>query len=169
MITLDYLKSIIYYDEVTGLATWKLNVSKRQKAGCEIGYLEVQGYRCVRINGVLYRTHRLAWFYIHGCWPDNIDHINGIRDDNRISNLRSVTDQENQKNQKIRDDNTSGFIGVSWSQERNKWVSYINHNKKRIPLGRFDKKYEAIKARVKANKKYGYHENHGKIINTYDS
>jgi hypothetical protein len=169
MIKLSYLKSILHYDEINGFVKWIVNLTKKQKIGFEVGYMEVQGYRCVRIGGTLYRVHRLAWFYTYGEWPDNIDHINGIRDDNRIINLRSVTDKENQKNQKIRDDNTSGFVGVSWCKERNKWASYINHNQKRIPLGRFSDKADAIKARMRANKKYGYHENHGKIISTYSS
>ena len=84
----------------------------------------------------------------------NGDHINRNEFDNRKSNLRHCTQQENSYNKSKRTDNTSGIIGVSWNKNRQKWVSYINAGGKRIPLGYFIDKEEAIKSRLIAEQKY---------------
>lgn len=97
-----------------------------------------------------------------GEWPNEIDHINHVRDDNRWINLRDGTRSDNQKNASMRTDNKSGFLGVSWSNEVNKWRAQAMVNHKVKSLGYFDDKFEAICARASANNKYGYHENHGR-------
>jgi hypothetical protein len=98
-----------------------------------------------------------------GCWPENdIDHINGDRSDNRIENMRAVTRQENLKNTKRRCDNASGVIGVYQRKDTGRWCSYVNSNGKRINLGCFNNKTDAIAVRKAAETEHGFHSNHGR-------
>ena len=94
--------------------------------------------------------------------PKFIDHINGKRSDNRIENLRAVTKPENFRNMCLRSDNKSGCPGVTFHKASNLWHARITVDKKIISLGYFKKHEEAIEARLKANKCYGFHENHGR-------
>lgn len=108
-------------------------------------------------------SHRLAWLYTYGHWPiDQIDHINGIRDDNRICNLREVNNQQNQMNAKKRFDNTSGKTGVCYFSRDNNWRSTIVFKGKSHHLGYFETKEEAILAREEAEVRFGFSERHGK-------
>ena len=118
------------------------------------------GYRQTVIYGVKYRAGRLAWFMMNNKWPENIDHINGNKADDRFCNLRDVSIRENGLNQKRSSRNKSGVSGVL--KVGRKWVSGISHNGERITLGRYDLFEDAVKARKEAEKKYGYHENHGR-------
>jgi len=100
---------------------------------------------------------------VHDEWPqDEIDHINGIRTDNRLVNLRSVTHRENQKNIKRSTCNTSGRVGVRWEGHRSKWRSAIKVDGREKHLGSFDSFAEASAARKAAEIKYGFHKNHGR-------
>jgi len=92
-----------------------------------------------------------------------IDHINGIKDDNRINNLRDVTRSQNHQNRKLAKHNTSGVIGVYWRSDTNKWAAQINSNNKRLVLGCYTNKQDAINARRLAEKNLGFHSNHGRI------
>jgi len=97
-----------------------------------------------------------------GKWPKKYtDHINHIRDDNRLLNLREATDGENQKNSSQRKDNTSGITGVGIHKQSGKWQARIKLDSKLKHLGLFDDKFEAICSRKSASNKYGFHENHG--------
>ena len=117
----------------------------------------------------LYKAHRLAWLYEHGEWPiGDIDHINHTRGDNMIYNLRTVSRHTNLKNISLRDRNTSGFNGVCWNSKAKRWQSSITINQKTIYLGIFKDKYEAIFARIHANRLYKFHSNHGKYIISID-
>lgn len=99
------------------------------------------GYRVIRIDDALYLAHRLAWFYVTGNWPANqIDHINGVRDDNRFSNLREATNLQNAHNRKY-NRNKSGFQGVR--KENSKWLAEIKINYKAVRLGLFNTPEEA--------------------------
>lgn len=110
-----------------------------------------------------HKAHRVAWALYYGGWPTgHIDHINGVRNDNRIINLRSVSMQENSKNMKIPSRNTSGVIGVYYNKECGKWVAQINIDKKMVWLGFFETKLAAINARKESETKNGYHKNHGR-------
>lgn len=158
-ITHKELKSIISYDPATGIFKWLRK--KWGHKGQEAGYLNIGGYRVIMINNKNYSGARLAWFYIYGKWPkDQIDHINHIRNDNRLINLREVTNQENQMNRSYTG-NSSGFRGVYWDKERRKWAPKIKVNQKMIHLGRFDNLEEAISIRLMAESEYGFHLNHG--------
>ncbi len=131
----------------------------------ESGWITDNGYRIIGFKGTKYRAHRLAWLIIYGEFPENdIDHINGNRDDNRISNLRSVTRSENLKNQKIRSDNSSGVIGVSWGRSNSKWHVRIKSDVKYLYLGSFFDFFEACCVRKSAEVFYGFHVNHGRAV-----
>ena len=121
------------------------------------------GYRHGRIFGRAYRAHRVIWLLATKEWPaDEIDHINGVKDDNRMTNLRQVTGAENRKNTRLSKANTSGIIGVSWLNSRRKWAAQIHINGRSTNLGHFLEKSDAIAARKAAEIKYGYHPNHGR-------
>lgn len=156
------LKKVLSYDAETGNFTWKIvkqGMQKNMKAGAQ----KSNGYIKICINKIQYHAHRLAWLYMTGEWPKKeLDHINGVRSDNKWKNLREVTRTENNMNQKISSANTSGYIGVHWAKREQKWNAYIKKNRKRKHLGYFDNYEEAVAARKKAEKEYGFHANHGR-------
>lgn len=119
------------------------------------------GYRVGAIFRRKYYAHRVAWAVFHGEHPDKIDHINGRRDDNRIANLRSVTDTENARNCRVSKNNASGVNGVSWSRAVNKWVATITIDRRAYYLGAFATIPEATEARRRAERGV-FHENHGR-------
>lgn len=131
---------------------------RRGRKGQEAGALSGRGYRNIRIEGKYYLAHRLIWKLLYGEDPEEIDHINGNRSDNRITNLRSVCHYENMRNRKRGSDNTSGVMGVSWHKVNSKWRARIGEEL----LGDFDKFEDAVAARKQAEKELGYHPNHGR-------
>jgi hypothetical protein len=121
------------------------------------------GYRSGKVCDITTTAHRVAWAIYFGTWPDGeIDHINGIRADNRISNLRDVAGGENRLNMKRNRRNTSGTSGVSWFPRTRKWHAKIKYRNKQIHLGYFSDLADAVSARKAAEKKYGFHPNHGR-------
>jgi hypothetical protein len=154
LITHRELLSILDYNAETGVFTWLVAKSRRLHIGDVAGTINNREYRMININLRLYCSHRLAWFYVYKEWPKNqIDHINGIKDDNRISNLRLATNAENNRNKKITKSNTSGYKGVHWNKRKNKWDARIGLNKKRIRIGRFDCPKKAHEAYCEAAEK----------------
>lgn len=138
-LTLDRLKKVLSYDRTTGVFYWRVSTSNRVKAGRMAGRDNGVGYLRLMLDRRLYYTHRLAWMYVHGTMPEvEIDHINGNRSDNRISNLRLAQHRENGQNQALRKTNTSGKHGVSWSKPHNKWAAYIMKDGRKRHLGLFD-------------------------------
>jgi hypothetical protein len=156
------------YDPDTGLFVWKpraqnQSFNTRFAGRPAITVSDSKGY----LKGGLYYTniwaHRVAFFMVHGVEiPHDIDHINGIRTDNRIANLRTVSISENRKNAALRSDNTSGIVGVSWMKTKQRWRARFWDRGTEIHLGLFDCKQEAERALRKARAGYGYHENHGR-------
>ena len=110
----EYLCEIFHYDEHTGRLTWRKPTSPRAKVGDEVGYTSQRGYRVTKVMNGRYRVHRLIYKMMTGEEPDEVDHINNIKDDNRWLNLRSVTRQENQLNRI--DSKRNG--GVKWHNHR---------------------------------------------------
>ena len=168
--TKQEINKLLDFNPSTGVFKWKNTPCKRWKKrnGTVAGYVNKRGYRIIGINGKLYRSHRIAW-YIHNNYKDyegEIDHINRNTDDNRVENLRRVNTQENAKNRKLVSNSTSGVLGVYWHKRQKKWNAGIKINGKQIYLGSFSEKKEAEKARLKANKKYNFHPNHGKKTET---
>lgn len=132
------LLRVLKYDAATGRFTWRASMGPRGKAGCRAGSKTSCGYIAIRIHWNAYLAHRLAWFYSTGKWADGeIDHINGVRDDNRISNLREATRSQNRRNHAIHSNNTSGFPGVCFHGRIRKWQAYIGYNKRVHHLGYF--------------------------------
>ena len=120
------------------------------------------GYRHGDIFGRKYYAHRVIWAMYYGEWPQyQIDHINHVRLDNRVVNLRAVSRQDNMRNSSISQANTSGFTGVHWNKALKKWSAAINTNGNDVHLGLFHNLSDAIDARSAANIKYGFHKNHG--------
>jgi hypothetical protein len=141
VLTKELLKEHIDYNPNTGVFTWikKTNKKSRVNIGSEAGTITVHGYLSIYI-GHHYRANRLAWFYVYGLWPSKgmvIDHINGIKTDNRICNLREATPQQNTFNQVKHSNNTSGYKGVYWSNVNKKWYAQGRINGKNKFLGNF--------------------------------
>lgn len=165
MITLERLKELLEYNSETGEFVWIVNKSCA-KSGSVAGYqYEVypgKFYTRIKIDGISYNSHRLAYLYMTGELPDNeIDHIDGDGINNAWINLRLVTPSLNQRNRRLSKNNKSGFCGVIKPRNRKKWVAYIKLRGKRIELGSFENKEDAIAARLKANNENGFHPNHG--------
>jgi len=160
MITQEQLKKFLHYNPDTGVFT-RLVCVNQFKVGEPAGDVDGGGYLRTSIKGIRYKCHRLAWFYVYGYWPSKIDHINHIKTDNRIINLREVSHQENMKNASLQK-NSIGFNGVDKHKASGKWRARIALDGKEIHLGLFDDLNKAIKCRKEANIKYGYHENHGR-------
>jgi len=125
-------------------------------------------YRKVRVDGKLQRLHRVLWADANGPIPAGmqIDHINGDTLDNRLENLRLVTHKDNARNAKRRSDNKSGVTGVHWKKKNQKWTAQIKDNGKQVYLGLHDDWFEAVCARKSAEKRLGYHVNHGRVMDT---
>jgi len=150
-LTQTELKRLVTYDPLTG----QFMRIAGKRAGTFTGTVVTNGYVHVYINGQIYKGHRLAWLYTHGNWPKNqIDHINNIRSDNRIDNLRDVTCAINHQNRRRRTNSKSGFLGVTWHKRERKWQAYIEINAKAKHLGLFKCLGQAFRARVTAEKLY---------------
>lgn len=137
-LTQSRLKELLHYDPDTGVFTRRVQTSSRAMIGDVAGSLLPDGYRRIMIDGGKHRAHRLAWLYMTGEWPTNqLDHMNGVRDDNRIANLREATNAENKQNREISKNNRSGFMGVSWHKHTRKWVAHIQIAGSKKHLGLF--------------------------------
>lgn len=123
------LKELLHYDPETGVFTWH--------NGKTAGGLSGHGYLKIQVRGRQYYLHRLAFLWVTGVWPaQEVDHINGVRDDNRWVNLREVGQLENQHNRAFAQRNNScGFLGVSWNKKYLAWQSKIMVAGKRVWLG----------------------------------
>lgn len=145
------LKQVLDYNAETGIFVWKINTA-RGRIGAHAGVCSTTGYRYMSIDAQRYLAHRLAWFYVHGSWPEHqIDHVNGKRDDNRIVNLREATPFQQAQNGS-RPIGATGYRGVR--RKGNRYFAQIMARNRRIPLGYFDTAEEAHAAYVEAAKKY---------------
>jgi len=163
MITQEKVKELFYYNPNMGQLIRKVRTANRTKVGDVAGSRSNSGYIQTCVDNKIYYNHRLIWLYVNGEFPpDEIDHINGDRADNRLVNLREVTCLENCRNTKIYSNNKSGVLGVYWYGQRNKWRAVIQGDKKQIHLGYFQDLEDAKAARAEADIKYGFHPNHGR-------
>lgn len=158
------LKELLDYDHDTGALRWKIRKSSTVQAGDVAGKIR-KGYVVISIDCREYLGHRLAWLYVYGKWPSgDLDHINHVRDDNRIENLRIADHAMNSKNNKMHVNNTSGVMGVRWREKQQRWNVNITSCGKQMFLGSFVDFFEACCARKSAENKHGYHPNHGKPL-----
>lgn len=171
-VTPALLRELLTYDPETGKLFWRArNLShfdnpsrgrswNTRHANKEAFTVGEQGYRRGMVFRRMYLAHIAAWAIIHSEWPDGqVDHINGVRDDNRLANLRVVSRSDNCRNAKRRSTNTSGVNGVAKQGKR--WRAYIVEH-----LGLFDTIEEAAAARKEAEQRLGYHPNHGRVGNS---
>lgn len=146
MITQQQLREHLHYNPDTGAFTRLVKTSNRSVVGSVSGGYGANGYYRVSVLGRRYFAHRLAWFYMTGEWPKEIDHINCVRDDNRFCNIRDASRRENCVNTRVKASNTSGFKNVSFSRQKGKWMSRARIDGKRINLGLFETPEEAYEA-----------------------
>lgn len=162
--TEQHIRDFFEYDPITGIITARVSFGPH-KANSRVGGRKRNGYRVVGAFWKVYPEHHLAWFLYHGRWPtEAIDHINGVRDDNRIENLREVTHAENCKNRRRMKNNSSGVQGVYYSERHKMWKANIQANGHAVFLGYYRTIDEATIARKAAERALGYHKNHGSTI-----
>jgi hypothetical protein len=154
------LRELLSYDPETGLWEWIVPRPGSRKSR-EAGTLnKVDGYRRIMIDGRLYLAHVLAWFWMTGEWPeDEVDHRDTDRANTRWENLRDATHAQNQWNANKRQDNTSGFKGVSYHRPSGKWWARLGVNGKRHSLGLHDTREAAHAAVVRAGEEF-----HGEFL-----
>lgn len=152
-ITSEQLREVLRYEPDTGRFFWLKKLGPRAMPGNEAGSLNQTGYVKIKVFGVQYVRSRLAWLYVYGEWPDQfIDHVNRDRTDDRICNLRTATQGQNNRNTKIRSDNTSGIKGVC--HYHGKFMARINFRGRSIYLGLHDSIDNAKNAVKKASIQY---------------
>jgi len=150
---LKYKDGNLYRTQVT---------SKRTNPNKPAGGINKQGYFCIQLGKKMYLNHRLIFLMHYGYLPEFIDHIDGNRLNNNIENLRASTRAENNRNAKLRKDNTSGVKGVNWHSQANKWQVMLMVNKKHKNYGLFDSLDDAKKqAEQVRNEKHLSFANHG--------
>ena len=150
-LTQEYLHSLFYYKDgnlYSKINRYKTTIRKNDLIKC---YLK-SGYLRTCINYKSYRIHRLIFMMHHGYLPKQIDHINGIKDDNRIENLRAATQSQNLFNRTLTKSNTSGVKNVTF--EQNKYRVRLRINKKLINIGTFDNLELAELVAIEARDKY---------------
>lgn len=150
---------LLDYDPDTGEFRWRVTRSNVVKAGRRAGAKKQNGYHVIMIDNIGYKSHRLAWLSYYGVWPEHfIDHINMIKDDNRIANLREATMAQNKENSlEPHKDNVSGLLGAHWRERRKKFSASICHGGKQKHLGYYATAEEAHAAYVKAKRKLHSH------------
>jgi len=147
------LMRLLDYDPATGVFTNRTKRANCTQVGAVAGAINSKGYRVIKIGQKAYKAHRLALFYMTGSWPpDQVDHINGVKDDNRYCNLRPADQYLNQQNKHGPvAGSASGLLGAhrgGWKGRR--WVSEIRRNNVREYLGIFDTPEEAHRAYMRA-------------------
>lgn len=178
--TPEELRKFLRYEPDTGKLFWRKRTPDmfvRGKMGQEVSCKRwntrfsgkqalvqdsTTGYFCGVILDRNFKAHRVAFAIANDFWPEEVDHINGNRKDNRKENLRSVSKSENMKNVKTRSDNKSGRVGICWVTGRSKWRAEICSEGRRINIGYFENLEDAVGARQKHEKKLNFHPNHGR-------
>lgn len=147
------LYQLLDYDPQTGFFTWKVDRTPSVLAGMRAGTLQANGYIHIKIDEKVYKGHRLAWFYVHGRWPEPfLDHKNQVKSDNWLSNLREATRAQNNMNRRVQANSRSGVAGVGWNRASKKWCARVTVNGDRRNIGFFERLEDAIDARAAAVK-----------------
>lgn len=175
-----YVRDRLVYNAETGKLFWRRHGKSVQWdarwAGKEaFTTIGKNGYACGRLDWKAYYAHRVIWALHHGEWPGcQVDRINGVRHDNRISNLREVTQSQNNKNASLPSHNTSGHVGVAWCQRMAAWEAHIGlrvpeyltqsgrlRTSRKMHLGYFTDLSDAVTARKEASQLHGFSDRHG--------
>jgi hypothetical protein len=149
------LRELLDYDPATGVFTRRVRTSHRIKCGDVAGTLRPDGYLKISLLNSGFLAHRLAWLYMTGKWPEHqIDHINGVRHDNRLANLRDVTPTHNQQNQRVAHvrNKSCGMLGVTLTKG-NKWQAQISAEGRHKHIGTYATPQEASEAYLTAKRK----------------
>lgn len=167
MLSYEEVAKLFTYDRETGVLYWRIrdrNTIRHKYVAGSINGGKKGGYLRVRIKGKTYQGHRIIMMLCFGHIPENaeIDHINHVRDDNRLVNLRFVTREENLKNRSVSSNSTTGITGVYFNKSQNKFIAQIKVNNLWHYLGCYTTLEEAAAARAEANLKFNFHANHGK-------
>jgi hypothetical protein len=150
-LTQERLKEVLHYDPWIGVFIRKsLSPYASQNVGDVAGGINTLNYVEISIDNIKYLAHRLAWLYVYGRWPGEIDHIDRDTTNNRLNNLLEVNRSMQCFNKGLQCNNVSGHRGVHWDRSRRKWMAYINWQGRRRNLGRFDVSEEAVAARQAA-------------------
>lgn len=163
-ITPEVCRELFRYDEETGRLFWKdvrYRGFRADNRGKEAFPISDTGYRRGKVHGMMFQAHRIIFAIAYGRWPTGeVDHINGDRLDNRLSNLREVTPSENKRNMRKRHNANGPIAGV---RERfGRWIAYSSSGETNIHIGAFSTKEEAIAARLQFNRENGFTERHGR-------
>lgn len=155
VLTADRLKQLLHYDPETGVWTWLKARGRNAPAGARAGRVQETGYRHIKIDGKIYKSGRLAHFYMTGKWPENlVDHEDTDKSNDRWTNLRDATRSQNQGNRPLNRNNKSGLKGVSWAARQKKWKADIRFGGRSRHLGYFISKEVAHEAYVTAARQY---------------
>jgi hypothetical protein len=150
-LNVERLRQVLNYDPATGMFTWKVSLRNRTLPGDKAGYMNNQGYMLCVIDQQKIRLHRAAWAIYYGTMPEgHLDHINGVRHDNRIENLRIATASENMQNTALRKNSTTKVKGIHLRKDTGKYSSSITVNGVTHWLGCFDNISDAKRARLAA-------------------
>jgi hypothetical protein len=177
-ITPELLRQLFDYKPSTGELFWKrleygtgwfsdhaIRIHNAYRIGLKAFlWKDGKGYLCSSLNYKRFTAHRAAWAIVHGELPPVIDHIDGDILNNKIDNLRAVTQKVNCRNARLSVKNKSGVSGVHFNKNSMKWVARIGNGERRLSLGAFSNFEEAVSARKDAERKLGYHQNHGRRI-----
>jgi len=164
----DFVNNLLSYSPENGKLFWKNTFSSRAIAGEEAGYRWTnssgKSYRVIGINNNKVFAHNIAWLLFTNNWPTCVvDHLDGDGLNNKIINLSDKSRSDNGKNQKLFSTNKLGIPGVYYSAQKNKYRAEIKS------LGRYENListrdfFEACCARKSAERRLGFHENHGSI------
>lgn len=161
-LTQSRIRQLVHYNKDTGSFRWRkrpvtdfhderaCKIWNTKHAGMEIQNRGYGGYLYLNLSGKRYPLHRLAWLYVYGVYDCVVDHVNLITSDNSISNLRLSSVAQNARHQSLKRTNRSGFKGVHFSKQKNKWVAHIRTDEGRLYLGSFADKAQAARAYDKA-------------------
>jgi hypothetical protein len=155
VMNLEDLKNVLDYDPSSGKFTWKVKVADKITVGSRAGTNRKDGYRQIKLFGKYYLEHRLAWFWMKGEFLEHqVDHLNGVRDDNRWCNLREASPKENRQNTVKQKRNKTGFLGVRKDPRLkiNPYQAHIGIGYGTKVLGNFATPEMAFEARLKAQK-----------------
>jgi hypothetical protein len=168
----EQFKDIIRYEPETGNLFWlprsseyvhhtRVNSWNSRNANRLISTIDSKGYVFCSVLGKQYRAHRVAWLLVYGEWPDVIDHINGVRTDNRLINLRSVNSHTNHLNQKLNSKNTSGVSGVYFNKNKGIWCAQMKFKGRTYHLGSTTDFFDAVCMRKSEERRLGFSLTHG--------
>ena len=166
MLTKKQLKQVLHYNPDTGIFTWLIKISGVKPgdiAGTKRKH-DGKTYILISINGKKYRAHRLAFLYMIGRFPiELVDHEDGDGINNKWNNIRETDPVNNNRNMRLRVDNTSGVPGVYWNKKDKRWQVSIKVGEDRGYIGQYADYFEAVCARKSAENFHGFHENHGQV------